>query len=171
MRRLLLIGTLLLAQRAVCGERIPLLPAPDTPIEEQTTFDPFNLVSVCPFRDSWAVMWHVPPGTDRKKGDRASFELNVGRFNECLTLIISSDPDTAKLVTTALKSIDRSTVPATIDMDAFEASTIAVKTRWASFGVGEAITEVAETGQRGKKVEHVLAECEKLRQVPKGESR
>ncbi len=170
MRRLLLIGTLLLAQPALVGERIQLIPVSDTPTQEQTTFDPFNLVSVCPVGTSWAVMWHVPPGTDRKKGETASFQLNEGRFNDCLALLIRSDPDTAALVTTALKSIDTSTAPATIDADAITASTDAVKKRWASFGVGEAITEVAETGQRGKKVEHVLAGCEQVKQT-KGEGR
>lgn len=109
-------------------------------------------------------MWHVPPQLDVKTGKVITFNLNEPKFNGCLALLIESDPGTAALVTTAMNSIDLTTTPGTVDGDALAASTQAVKNRWESFGVGSAITEVAETGGRGHKVASVLTACEKLEQ-------
>lgn len=164
MTRLLLVSILLLAQAALAGERVKLVPTDTSAIQVEAIFDPYLMVSACPFGSSWAVMWHVPPQVDRKKGEMVTFHLNEPEFNNCLTFLIRSDPDTATLVTAAMKSIDLTTDPPTVDGDAVAASTQAVKKRWSAFGVGEAITQVAETGERGQKVKAVLLACDKLKQ-------
>lgn len=125
-------------------------------------FDPFSVVSVCPFRGSWSVAWHTPPGVDVEKATRARDHLNTPDFNDCLARIVSTDPATLAVVEKGIRGIDVSKDPPVIDVPAATASNEAVRKRWTSLGVDAAIREVADTGRRGEAVAGVLAACAKL---------
>ncbi len=131
-------------------------------------WDPYSVVSVCPFRDAWWIAWHTPPGVDAAKASRVRSQLNETDFNECLAALVVSDAETRAAVERGIRGIDVSKSPPTIDIEAAQASNTAVYKRWTAFGVNAAINEVAETGERGERVAEVLAACDKL-QPPTGE--
>jgi hypothetical protein len=80
--------------------------------------------------------------------------LEAPDFDDCLRLLIESDPDAHKLV---LSMKDGTTIEE--GMVVMEA----VQGRWKKFGVDKALEEVAASGDRGKETARVLRECEQLR--------
>jgi len=124
-------------------------------------FDPFELVGVCAVKSetrSWSVVWHPrATGTD-PEAIRVFRRLEASDFNDCLALLIESDDATRK---TVLRFASEPTA------ENAKSAADATRHRWASYGVGRAIREVASTSARGPFVDRVLASCRDIRH-PKG---
>jgi hypothetical protein len=134
--------------------------AGDSRATDPKAFNPFDVVSVCPIAAngrSWAVAWH--PGADgpNQASARVFRYLQGPDVDECLTLMVESDKETDDAVETFAKN-------PTVELG-FKAAK-AVQRRWTLYGVDQAITEVAASGNRGAKVARMLAACEDIR-VPK----
>lgn len=120
-------------------------------------FKPYDVVGVCAVTTrgrNWAVVWHpTPSGADPEKATRVFKELESPEVDACLTRLIETDPSTLRLV---------SSLGPSVAGEAYRRVTDAVRARWTGFGVGRAIVEVANTGQRGKEVAEVLDACKHL---------
>jgi hypothetical protein len=132
--------------------------AGELPTPTSKVSSPYDFVGVCAIPSegrSWSVVWHPGASGPDQASARVFRHLEAPDIDACLTLMILSDSRAYTIVEAYGKNPTREL--------AVEAGR-AVRRRWNRFHVDRAITEVAETGTRGKEVARVLEACEELRE-------
>jgi TonB family protein len=111
---------------------------------------------VVSLRPAWPRPWRIEWQADQDWNtprNRALREIQSQEFSQCLGMFIDADDDTS----CSLARLAEDPTPANTS-----AASSAAWRVWASFGVDEAIREVAATGQRGDLMGSVLDACQRV---------